>query len=191
MPLPRLIALCGHPKSGKSEAQIILQKTLGYQPVDDGEALRAFAINQLGLSITDVYTQEGKSRYTEILDKSWQNRDILGTLGKQLEDMFGEHIMPWMAMRKLDPTKRYSFGSVRKNQGIFFKRHGGIVMEIKNPDAKSSRYEFDKYNTSIIDIEILNDALNNGLPVEEAREDLQSKIITALNYLSHERQRVA
>src|SRR6476619_5721995 len=96
MQLPWLIGICGNPKSGKSEVQNILKEHYGYIPLDDGLALRQIARDHLGLSWEDVSTQEGKARFTEILGKNWQHRDILGTLGEKLEEMFGENITPWM-----------------------------------------------------------------------------------------------
>jgi hypothetical protein len=179
--LPQLIALCGNPGSGKSEAQKFLNNAFGYQPVDDGEALRDFAISHFGLSIKDVYTQEGKDRYTEIANERWQNRNILGTLGKQLEEAFGEHIMPWMATRKLNPHKRYSFGSVRKTQGAFFKQLGGIVIEIQNPDAPASPYEFDRYDQTYVDATIINDGLHRGFERNFALLDFHTKLAFILN----------
>ena len=103
---PRFIALCGNPKSGKSLAQEILSQDLNYLPIDDGHVLREFAVNKLGLSWDDVTTQEGKKRHTEILGKDWEHRILLGDFGKVLEDMFGEHIMPFIATRNLYPDAR-------------------------------------------------------------------------------------
>ncbi|RWI35403.1 hypothetical protein [Mesorhizobium sp.] len=182
--LPAYIGLCGNPKSGKSEAQKILHELYGYEPVDDGHVLREFAVNKLGLSWDDVQTQAGKARYTEILGKNWQNRDILGTLGKQLEDMFGEQIMPFIATRGLDPAKRYSFGSVRKTQGHFFKEAGGVVIQIMNPIAPPSPYAFDNFDYKAVDYTIHNDGLARHLPVEEARADLKAKIVGVMSQIA-------
>lgn len=179
--LPRLVGICGNPKSGKSEVQKILAEEIGYEPVDDGQVLRRFCIDYLGMTEDDVYTQEGKARYTEILGKNWQNRDILGTLGKQFESMFGEQILPFIATRNLHPAKLYSFGSVRKIQGAFYRSLGGIVIEVRNPDAKPSGYDFDWYDPALVDVSIDNDALARGLPVEEARADLKVKVLGAIN----------
>lgn len=182
--LPRFIALCGNPKSGKSEVQKILHRHFGYEPVDDGHVLRQFAVEKLGLSWDDVQTQEGKARFTEILGKTWQNRDILGTLGNQLEDMFGEQIMPFIATRSTQPGGLYSFGSVRKTQGHFFKQHGGIVIEVCNPLAGPSPFAFDKFDASAVDHKIYNDALFRGLEKEVALIDLEEKVISAVNQLA-------
>ncbi|WP_143062006.1 hypothetical protein [Faunimonas pinastri] len=176
MQLPRLIGICGNPRSGKSEAQRILKEQYGVQPVDDGFALRHFAVRHLGLSWEDVQTQEGKARYTDILGGTWQNREILGELGNKLEGMFGEHIMPFMATRGLPAEGSFSFGSVRKLQGEFFRAQGGVVIEISNPLAPPSPYDFDWYSREAVNFTIENDALARGLPAEEARLDLAAKI---------------
>lgn len=42
--LPRYIALCGHPRSGKSEVQKILKDHYNVTPVDDGAILRETAM---------------------------------------------------------------------------------------------------------------------------------------------------
>lgn len=156
MRLPHLIALCGKPGSGKSEVQKILWEKHKVVPVDDGHVLRAFAMN-LGLSRDDVYTQDGKKRHTEILGKTWRNRDILGTVGDKLEEMFGKHIMPYIGTRNLDASTSYSFGSVRRDQGRFYQSLGGIVIEVVNSYAKPSDFEFDAYDKSIVDHSIMND----------------------------------
>lgn len=182
LPLPRFIGLCGNPKAGKSLVQEILQERYGYTPVDDGHVLREFAVEKLGLSWDDVQTQAGKAGYTEILGKNWQNRDILGTLGAQLEDMFGEHIMPFIATRNLANNGRFSFGSVRKSQGQFYRDQGGLVVEVQNPLAKDSPYAFDRFDRSYVDAVIVNDALTRMDP-EMARFDLVAKIDTMINRL--------
>jgi hypothetical protein len=173
---PRLIALCGYAGSGKSTAQSILQRFWGYEPVDDGFPLRNFAMQHLGLSKNDVYTQEGKAKFTEILGKNWQNREILGEFGNMLEAMFGKDIMCYMASQNLDPNKRYSFGSVRRDQGNFYKSLGGIVIGIKNPDVSSPKFEFDNFDPTTVDYWVKNDALSKGMSKEKAMIDLYLKL---------------
>lgn len=173
--LPKFIALCGNPKAGKSEVQTILERRFGYQPVDDGHVLRKFAVENLGLSWDDVKTQDGKARKTNILGKNWVNRDILGTLGKQLEDMFGEHILPFIAANALPAAGLYSFGSVRKTQGWFYKQRGGFVIEIARASALPSPYAFDQYDKTCIDATIINDG---------SLADLEAKVVAAVSELA-------
>lgn len=183
-PLPRFIGICGNPKAGKSLVQAILGSELGYTAIDDGFVLREFAVEKLGLTWDDVITQEGKLRSTEILGKEWNHRDLLGTFGKQLEDMFGEHIMPYLAMRNCDPVKHYTFGSVRKTQGEFIRSKGGVMIEVLNPLAPPSGYAFDWYDPASIDITIENDGLQrfNG-DAKNAYLDLEKKVIAAMTQI--------
>lgn len=175
-PFPHIVAICGNPTSGKSEVQKILKDLYGYEPVDDGLPMRRFAIQHLGITPRDVYSQEGKKRFTEILGKNWQHRDILGTLGNHLEAMFGPHIMPFMATRDLNPDQLYSFGSVRRDQGAFYKNLGGVVIGIERTAAPASPYEFDQFDHSLVDHWIMN----NG-----SLMDLKHEVIHAVSRLSN------
>src|SRR4051812_40419106 len=109
MRLPQLIALCGHPKSGKSLVQKILLERFDVQPVDDGRALRKFAVDNLGPTWDQVLTQEGKASHIELLGRRWQVREILGELGNRFEAMFGKDVMPFMACQNLVGRASYSF----------------------------------------------------------------------------------
>jgi hypothetical protein len=155
----RYIALCGNPKSGKSTVQKILHDRYGVLPVDDGLCLRDFAMRHLGLTLLDVSTQEGKTRHTNILGKSWENRKILGEFGAALENLFGEHIMPWVATRGLNGNGVYSFGSVRKTQGHFFKEQFGreaVIVEVMRKGVGPTGNAFDAYDRSMVDMVIDN-----------------------------------
>ncbi|MBO6509168.1 MAG: hypothetical protein JJ979_11950 [Roseibium sp.] len=174
--LPRLIAIVGIPQSGKSEVQKILHKDYGVQPVDDGHPLRQFAMDHFGLAWEDVHTQEGKKLYSMINDASWQNRKALGELGACIEKTFGEWIMPWMAVQKLPDVGSFSFGSVRRSQPLFYKKHGGVVIEVSNPLARPTGNEWDEFDRSAIDYTIINNGQIRGLPREESLEDLRQKV---------------
>ena len=178
---PRLIAICGNPGAGKSEVQKILSKELHYQPVDDGMPLRAFCIQHLGMTHQQVNSQEGKAEEVEILGQTWQRRKILGDYGKALESMFGKEILPYMATIGLEPDKRYSFGSVRMNQGRFYKSQGGIVIGVRNPRALPSPHAFDWFNPDLVDIWIENDCQQPGVSDDDARMDLGIRVLTALS----------
>lgn len=156
MKLPHIIAICGHPGSGKSEVQKFLREEYGVVPVDDAEPLRQFAIDNLGMTFEDVTTQDGKGRITRILDTDWVNRTALGMLGAALEELFGNDIMPWMATRDLDPAKSYSFGSVRMRQGHFYRRKGGMVLEVIRPGVQPSPKHFDQYDERAVTHVVLN-----------------------------------
>jgi len=185
--LPRYIAICGNPKSGKSLVQEILRDRYAVQPVDDGAILRECAMKNLGATHAQVHTQEGKASLA-----CWPNGDlmidartgehmswrrVLGLLGNQLEDMFGKHVMPMTACARIATlTGSFSFGSVRRDQGSYYQQRGGIVIGIENPLAPPSGNEFDEFDLSIVDYWIENDALARGLPHVTALLDLQKKV---------------
>lgn len=167
---PRFIAICGRPTSGKSTAQRLLHNSLGYVPVDDGRPLRQIAINWLGLTEEQVATQAGKLETVRLNGRDWQVRDIMGEIGNAMEEKFGGDVIPLMALNHygiLDEKSRggYSFGSVRRQQGYFYKRHGGMVIEIVRPGVGLSLKAFDRYDPSAVDASVVNDGSLEQLEV--------------------------
>lgn len=169
---PPLIALCGNPKSGKSEVQRILEKH-GVVPVDDGLPLRTFGMRWFGLTKDQVFTQAGKLETIQIDGKDWEVRKILGELGNALEAKFGPNVMPFMACNNLTEGLSYSFGSVRRRQGAYYQERGGIVLEITRPGVEPSGNEFDTYDTSIVDCVIENDG---------TLEQLEKRVLEAVSF---------
>ena len=179
--LPRFIALCGNPKAGKSLVQTILKEEYGVQPVDDGGALRKIGMDFLKLTHNQVYTQDGKKEFVEILGRTWQVREILGELGNKFEEMFGGDIMPLMTMNTLPPGHAsYSFGSVRRDQGKFYQSLGGVVIGVRNPQTPPSQYEFDRFNESLVDLWIENDGLLRFANPLDALKNLRLKVHAAV-----------
>jgi hypothetical protein len=174
--LPRFIAICGHPTSGKSTLQKLMFKGYGIQPVDDGGPLRKMAMAYLGLSYDDCYTQEGKLQSTTILDRVWENREILGEIGNAFEEKFGGDVIPLMVINSLEPGGKYCFGSVRRKQGHYYKKHGGVVIGLRNPLAGPSKFEFDSFDETAVDYWIENDGLARGLSEADALLDLEQKL---------------
>lgn len=189
--LPRFIGICGNPKSGKSLVQDILLENYGVQPVDDGFILRDIAMRHFGASHEDVHTQEGKAKLaywpdgSPILDDreiagsekehmTW--RQVLGRVGEQLELLIGPYVMPMTACAPLKGPGPFSFGSVRKTQGNYFKQRGGLIICINNPLAKPTGNAFDVFDESLVDVWIENDALALGLTPFLARKDLEQKV---------------
>jgi len=161
---PLLIAICGRPGSGKSALQEILHRNYGIVPRDDGDVIRKHCMRIGGLSEDDVFTQSGKKRFTEVNGMNWQNRKMLGEYGRMIEQMFGENIVADLAVREAHQDWErdksiigYSFGSVRRNQGVLYRKLGGIVIQVEKPGVPESGNDFDLYNTSCINYSILND----------------------------------
>lgn len=165
----KLIGLCGYPESGKSTVQEILYRLFGAEPQDDGLPLRGACMSLYGLSWEDVSTQEGKRRITTICGVEHENRALLGHLGNLLEGFYGDQVIPEMALRaalaeqalNFYQPPALSFGSVRKNQGLTYKKHGGIVVEIVR-DGTAPRYDFDHYDRSLVDVTIINNFATVG-----------------------------
>ncbi|QIG69056.1 hypothetical protein EVB77_022 [Rhizobium phage RHph_N1_10] len=179
-PYPKLIALCGNPTSGKSTASEVISELYGHTLADDGLPLRKIAMDYLGLTPEQVFTQEGKLEYVTINGRRWQVREILGEIGNAFEEKFGGDIIPIMS-HNAQPKEQFSvFGSVRREQGRYWKEQGALVLEIINPLAGPSQYEFDTYNPEYADHQIQNDGLARGLSSEEARRDLTEKLVAVI-----------
>lgn len=174
--LPHLIALVGLPGSGKTEVQRLLETRHGAVLVDDAWPMRQFAIRHLGLAFDDVTTASGKSRSTEICGRVWGHRVLLGQIGRKLEELFGEDILPWIATRDLKPEESYVFASVRMGQPWFYRRLGGVVVEVVNPLVTAPAYAFDDYDAAAAQHRIENDALARGLNETAALADLAAKV---------------
>jgi hypothetical protein len=142
---------------------------------------RPTAADLITLTHDDAYTQDGKNRWTEINGARIQNRDVLGRIGNALEQQFGENILAWLATKNLDLSKRYSFGSVRRQQGIVYRAKGGIILGVRRPGVGPSRYEFDRFDESLVDLWIDNDG---DLQV------LERKVIGALQEINLQRMAV-
>ena len=180
-PLPRLIALCGNPGSGKTTAAEILRDKLGYTIADDGLPLRQIAMQHLGLTEHQVFTQEGKLETVSLAGQQHTARSILGEIGNAFEEKFGGDVIPYMTHRSLDPTKTYVMGSVRRMQGHYWGTQGALVIEIKRPDVDPSPYEFDEYDAAAVHVVVLNDGLARGLHRSEALLHLEERLLAALS----------
>ncbi|CCG43265.1 hypothetical protein [Magnetospirillum molischianum] len=181
------IALCGWPKSGKSEVAQILEEEFGAITVDDGRALRDAGIVLYGLTEWHVSTQEGKASFVEVCGQKVQVRQLLGDLGQMLEDRYGEQVVPEMALRQVkkmrelrSDTDLFVFPSVRKTQGLAYKRAGGVVVEVVRSGVQPSPYAFDRYDAGLVDYSIVNPAPLVVPPeqVEHWRRELRRIVTT-------------
>lgn len=175
--IPHLIAICGYPGCGKTAVQDILAE-IDVLPVDDGAPVRDFAMRHLGLTHAQCYTQDGKAGNSIIADRVWNNRKILGELANRFEDMFGPYVMPYMATRKLFEGNSYSFGSVRRDQGWFYKSQGGIVIGVRRPGVGPSGNEFDEFDHAAVDFWLDNDGSLDDLrfKIEVLLQGIQSSV---------------
>lgn len=162
---PRFIALCGYPKSGKSEVAKILSAAYGAREIDDGRVLRDCAKRMFGLTEWHVTTQAGKESFVTVCGKQVQVRKILGDLGKWMDSYFGDQVLPEIAVNDAEtilngtanPPPYFVFPSCRKTQGLTYKRRGGVVVQVSRPGVGPSGNDFDLFDESLVDFVIHND----------------------------------
>lgn len=178
---PRYIALCGWPKSGKDEVAKLLDAKAGYKLIDDGVVLRHAVPGLFGCDPEDPFSQEGKSKTYPTVCGDKSVRWMLGELGNALEKHFHEDFMPFAAVRMAEErwqtgkSERFVFPSVRKRQGWFYRRQGGIIVRIDRPGVLPSEFEFDKWDESCVEY-VLH---NNG-----TLKDLEKGVDKLLNAIS-------
>lgn len=151
----QIIALMGWPKAGKSEVMRILQENHGYEPIDPARPMRQFAMDYLGATHEDVYTQAGKARTVPGKNITW--RECLGMIGASLEGTLGIDILAEMALHSMQPGRRYCYGSLRRQQAALLKRHGALIVHIEAPWATATGNVFDVIQPELADVTIHND----------------------------------
>lgn len=176
MSYPRLIALCGHPGSGKTKVAEILAAQYGYAISDDGLPLRKIAMDHLGLTWNQCFTQDGKLEKLDLIGREWEARQVLGEIGNAFEEKFGGDIIPYMSYRGQDPEQRYVMGSVRREQGQFWASKGALVVEVVNAYVKPSKFEFDYYNPRHVHRHIQNNFSADRHDPDIAAENLRIEI---------------
>lgn len=176
MSYPRLIALCGNPGSGKSKVAEILQAEYGYEISDDGLPLRQMAMQYLGLTHDQCFTQAGKLEKLDLVGREWQARGVLGEIGNAFEEKFGGDVIPFMSYRIQDPAKSYVMGSVRREQGQFWASKGALVVEVINSYAGPSKFEFDKYNRQHVHRHLWNHFDSERHDPEISHENLRIEV---------------
>lgn len=180
--LPKLIALCGNPKVGKSTIQSVLQERYGIIPQDDAYELREACKILYGLTDWHVTTQEGKASEVEVLGQKVVVRKLLGEFGKVLEAYHGQDFIPDQAIKRclapyggsLARAALMSFGSVRRSQGRVYKRYGGLVLEVCREGFEEAANDFDRYDKNLVDIQIWNPG--PGAPRAALVEEIARKL---------------
>ena len=158
--IPRLVGLCGFPKSGKTTVAELLALLYGAELVDDGKILRDACASLYRAPMTDFTTQEGKAASRKVCGISFTNRQLLGDLGNLLEGFYGQQFMPEQAIESIDFSRNvpfFVFPSVRKTQGLSYvsSKHGGIVVEVRRTGCKAEN-DFDQYDTKYVNYTINN-----------------------------------
>ena len=170
-----LIAVCGWPGAGKDEIANTLNLLYGFRRIDDGLCLRQAVPYLFDCNSVDPFTREGKDKIVDTVEGRKSVRYLLGTLGDALEDYFGEFFMPYNAVRQArqveeeEGNRNFVFPSVRKNQGVYYKRQGGYVVEVERPGIEPSSHKFDQWNRDIVDAVIVNDGTVEDLKNSAAR----------------------
>lgn len=166
MSAPRLLAVCGAPGAGKSAVAEILAECCHGVIIDDGLPLRLACMEAYGLSWQDVSSQEGKAREIEVNGKLFTVRVLLGEMGRYLERLHGEHIMPWMAMRRAlrehASAPALIFPSCRMGQGHAYRNAGGRVIEVRRSGFEAVNF-FDCYEQSAVSDILDNDGTLDDL----------------------------
>lgn len=156
---PPIVAICGHPRHGKSTVQGFLNEDLGVIPMDDGLPIRLEGMKRFGLTWEQVSTQAGKLDYCQAFGREMEVREALGLIGKEWEES-DLLTMPKKAVELLreknigDPV---SFGSVRRGQASIYRDLGGLVIEVYDPRKPLSQYDFDYFDPRLVHTTIIND----------------------------------
>lgn len=155
------VALCGHPRSGKSTFGKLLAEEFGGVEVDDGLPLREAAIPLFGLNPEHPFTQDGKATRYEVCGQMVDVRSMLGDLGDYVEQKYGQSFMPERAIqtayRDFPGAPFYIHGSVRKEQSLAYRSRGCLVIEVDNPNVRASGNAFDEWNKRYVDWRVVND----------------------------------
>lgn len=180
----QFIALCGYPKSGKTEVQQIISQRYGFAACDDSRPLRDAAKILYGLTDWHVSTQDGKSSILPLAHPDAAPitvRQALGDLGCYLESRDEFHF-PRLAVQTCltdNPEGRFVFASVRRNQSAFYKQAGeALVIEVTREGCHPSA-EFDDYIRDTIDLSIENH-FDQTYP-ERSRRRLEADIAAMLD----------
>ena len=175
---PTCVAFCGHPRSGKSTVQGIVERLYGVVPRDDAQVIREAAMVLYGLTRAQVTTQAGKASTVEVMGRPRTVRSLLGGVGNFLIAEHGTLFKPTAALRMarrwaLESNRAgaiFSFGSVRLDEARAYRDAGGLVVEVVRPGCVAARPE-DDYDRSLVDLTLHNDG---------TLESLEAQVVAAL-----------
>lgn len=178
----RFVGLCGLPQAGKSRAAEFLADEFGGVIVDDALILRQAVPILFGIDPSEPFTQEGKSKLYNVCGRVETVREMLGELGKYLEQRYSPELKIKRAvnyaLKEYPNAPFYILPSLRLDQGLFLKKIGGVVIEIENPRVSPTGNDFDEYNRSYVDFQIVNDG-----SLDDMREFIKAvpELINALS----------
>lgn len=167
-----LLGLCGYRTSGKSEVAKILVEKYNFEIIDTKKLLRELA-SDITRTPADLLKQTG---FKELPYQGRTHREIMGELGKTLENLFGHDYLLRRALHRVDKTKNLIVDSLRMDQALFFE---GTVVEVKSDKVTPSGFDFDEYNRTRINYSIDNSGSLKQLSdcVDVMMLDYKSKIV--------------
>lgn len=164
-----IIGLCGKPHSGKSEVRKILEENWNFEVINTKIPLAQVSSIITGIDETKFLTTHVKERTF----RSHKLRDIMGTIGNTIEDLFGENYLLERALNNIKINKyNYVIDALRKNQYTGFN---GWIVEVCSEKGKEIIYDYDKFNPHSIDYVVKNDG---------SFEELKSSVTRMLYCLS-------
>jgi dephospho-CoA kinase len=155
-----IIGLCGYPTVGKSAVADILVRDHGYDILETKEILR---------DITSLITRcpSHLMKETGFKNLPYQRRtqrEIMGEIGKTLEELFGaDYLLRRALHREATAGRKLVIDGLRRDQALFFD---GIVLEVVSDRVSGASYDFDEYNKTKIDYTLNNSGTISDLEAE-------------------------
>lgn len=126
-----VVGLCGYPGAGKSEVRKILVKNHDFEDINSKSVIYGMAAMATGLTEKHFYDPALKNNTFNGVT----HRRIAGTLGLQIESMFGGDYLIGKALENhkvAARTKNFVVDSLRMSQPLLL-RDRMIIAEIVNP----------------------------------------------------------
>jgi hypothetical protein len=166
-----LIGLCGRPQSGKTEVRRILEHDFGFKTVCSKQLLYSFSSLVTNLPAEKFYKQEYKNETF----RGRTHRQITGTIGNAIEELFGDSYLVDRSVADLDLSAgNYVVDSLRKGQTNNFR---GWVVEVVSDRGFDTGNSFDLYDRENINIQLRNNS--NFSELEYRVEDMIEHLDTS------------